>query len=265
MKDKKFEIGVIILMIVVPLVLLGVYLLIDLINKSKSYTLFLEPFSIIECKKWDCKDVSEKLTDYNNKEYNVYINGKLIGINDVYYNSANNKYYVFNKNSSDNVLNKGDVFMAYKGNADVRHIMFEVKEASYEDIYAILEKSKLKINFSDIGYSKVIDYDFDDDGEIEKLITLGDSSIDVNEIYFSIMAYIDNGKVFIIDETKKEEMYEIMYNDVSNLLDIFNDSKIEFINRKVYRDNLGYCNVVYRLKGKKFVPVNECEIIQNRG
>ena len=49
---------------------------------------------------------------------------------------------------------------------------------------------------------------------------------------------------------------------INNVIDIFNDNKIEFILTKEYYDQVGHCNILYRLKNNKFIPVNECEIVK---
>ena len=41
---------------------------------------------------------------------------------------------------------------------------------------------------------------------------------------------------------------------------LFNDGKKEFIYHISYYDEIGECNVLYRIKGKKFVNVNECNV-----
>jgi len=80
MKNRTFEVGIVILLIVVSLILFGIYLLVDLINANNTYTMFLKPYTILQCTKWDCKNVSDKLLEYNNKSYNIFFDGTIFYI-----------------------------------------------------------------------------------------------------------------------------------------------------------------------------------------
>ena len=110
MKRNGFEIGVLVFMIVFSLILFGMYLLYEVYISSHSFTILVNPFSVLECKKWDCKNVSSNLDEFNNKKFNVFIDGKNVGINSVYYNQVSKKFYVFNADN-ENLFKSGKLFI----------------------------------------------------------------------------------------------------------------------------------------------------------
>ena len=59
------------------------------------------------------------------------------------------------------------------------------------------------------------------------------------------------------------EHFVINTNGNNDIIDIYNDGKLELILSKGYYDNLGSCEVIYRLKNNKFVSINECNLINN--
>lgn len=261
-KDRTFEIGVIVLMVSVSFVLLGIFLIIDIINSKKTYTIFMRPYQILECKKWDCEDKSDKSLEFNNKPYKIYTNGSYLGEYKLYYNQANSKYYVFDSDSN-NLYNNGDLLFAYSGKASIsQKKLFEFTPSS-DEINMIRDKSTYK--FPSNVFSKGVKMDFDNDGDEETLLYIHDENeIESNDKYFTVLAYVDGKKVSILHEESADSPYEIGYDYVSNVIDIFEDGKLEFVNLRSYADLIGNCNVIYRLKGKKFVSVNECEVISNR-
>lgn len=262
--DKTFEIGVIIVMVSVSFVILGIYLIVNFINSKKTYTLFMRPYQILECKKWKCEDKSDKLFEYNNKPYNIYTNGEYFGLYDLYYNKANLKYYVFDQGSK-NLYNNTDLLFAYNGKANISQKRLMEITPSSNDLNAI--KSKVSFDFPiDSIFSRGVKMDYDNDDEEETLIYIHDENqLEGDNVYFTVLAYIDGNNIKILHEDSSDNPYDIAYDYVSNVIDIFDDGKYEFINLRSYSDMLGSCNVIYRLKGKKFVQVNDCKIVENRG
>ena len=68
MKDRKFEISIMIILFTFAVVVIGCYLIYGIILEKQSYTLFLKPYRVLKCKKWNCEDVSNDVNKYNNKE-----------------------------------------------------------------------------------------------------------------------------------------------------------------------------------------------------
>lgn len=263
MKNKSFEIAIIIGIIVFSLILYGTYLVYDLYIDSKSYTLLLKPYSILECKKWNCTNISNKLNQYNNKPYKTFVNGKNIGINEIYYNNVSKKYYAFNQND-ENIYKNGTLF-GYTGKANITGIPHQIDPLTDNDIDKL--KKELKISFENdyAMYTGKITLDFDNDGKNETLYQLS-SGVDAPSasLYFDYLIYEDDEKYTKLIDTKypDKEYTEIGITTISTVLDIFDDKKIEFITYTEYPIKGGSCSIIYRLKGKKVVPVNKCEIIE---
>lgn len=263
MKNRSFEIALIIGLIVFSLILYGAYLVYGLYMNSKSYTLFLKPYAILECKKWECKNISNKLNEYNNKSYQTFIDGKNIGINDIYYNNVSNKYYVFNKNN-DSLYKEGSLF-GYNGNATITSQSYKIEILDNNDINKL--KQELNISFENdyAMYTGKVTLDFDNDGENETLYQMS-SGLDAPSatLYFDYIIYEDNGKYTKLIETiyPETDFTKIGLTSISSIMDIFDDKKIEFIVSTEYPITGGKCSIIYRLKGKKYIPVNECEIVR---
>ena len=172
MKNRSFEIGVLISIFVITLIGVGLYLVVDLYNKSKSYVIVSNPYSILVCTKWDCNDESDKLSTYNNKDYNIYLDGKYLGINSLYYNSGSKKFYVFKEDSAKSIYDNKSRIFAYSGKAKITQYNFDIRDATSSEISEVL--SNLSIEVSDSIFSSVVSMDFDGDNSEEKIIILSD-------------------------------------------------------------------------------------------
>lgn len=253
-KDKVFEFGVVVAVVVIFLILFGVCLLIDIFNSKNEYTLILKPYTILKCEKWECENVSDKLSDYNNKDYKVYLNGKNMGVNSFYYNDVKEKYYIFDK--SDNNIYNDERSLIFSGGASINQKPYEFEDINDEEYSSLREE--IDRTFLKENVTKVI-YDFNSDGINEILFTINNSE---SGIPFNALIYYDNKKYNLIDMNEDEDSYKVGFSYISNLLDIFDDGNVEFIYTKSYFDNIGSCSQIYRLKGKKFVSVNDCEIVK---
>ena len=117
MKKRPFETIVIIFMILFSIIIFGIFLLVQVYNKNNSYTLILKPLDVIECTKWKCKSESKNFKEYNNKQYEISLDGNYMGLNDLFYNTRNNKFYVFNQ-YNDNIYEDNNL-LASKGKVKV--------------------------------------------------------------------------------------------------------------------------------------------------
>lgn len=253
-KNNLFEMGIIIAMLVFSLLLFGIYLIFDLFSSKKDYILFLNPYTILKCEKWNCENVSDDLLKYNNKSYNIYFNNSYVGKKDLYYDQNEKKYYVFNEQNK-NIYNY-ERLLAFSGRASIKSINFNEEEISASDLEFIRDKFNDSLDYSNV--SKIV-LDFDDDSKIETLYLIN------KENSFRAVAYLDNGRFKVLDEINYKEVkdvYDIGTGYVSNVLDILDDNKLEFIYTITYFDDIGSCNIIYRLDGKKFIKVNECEIVR---
>lgn len=260
MKNKSFEITIIIGLIVFSLILFGIYLIYDTYLKSKSYTLFLKPYSILECKKWDCKDISNNLREYNNKPYNTYINGNNLDIKDIYYNDRVQKFYVFDKNDN-NIYDEGSLF-GYTGKAKITSTPYKIEPLTENELETLKKELKLNVNNDEIMLNSKIAIDFDNDGKIETLYQIA-TTIDASDadLYFNYIIYEKENKYNIImkENSLDIDFIKIGESTISSILDIFDDGKLEFIVFTTYPLTGKTCSILYRLKGKNFIPINECK------
>lgn len=257
-KKNNFEIMIIVFLLLFSFIMYGLYLVIEKYYEKYTYTLILDPLTILECKKWKCNDKTSNISEYNNKEYNVSADGKDIGKYTLYYDNNLNKFYIFdNKNNS---IKYEDSLYGYNG-SNIKSYMVNSTDIGQDEMYDILGKNKLSVNINDISYSKKIIDDFDNDGKYEEIYTIM-SSIESSN-YFNYLIYNDEGKYSIIFKQENTDSLKVGSGVISNVMDIFNDGKKEFVYRLIYYDKLGECNIVYRLKGNKFVSVNECNLNNN--
>lgn len=260
MKDRKFEVSIMIILFTFTVVVIGCYMIYNIIISKQTYTLFLKPYKVLECKKWNCEDVTEDSIKYNNKEYNVVINGEDIGVNSLYYNKANDKYYVFNKNN-ENLYKDGNLF-GYTGKISISSPSYKVEQISSNDYSDI--KNKLKIDFNEdyIIDNGKISLDFDGDGKNETLYYFY-TGLDVGglDMFFEYVIFGSNSKFYKIlgNSSNETNIDNVGISTITNVLDIFDDGSLEFVLSSRYGMTGRTCDVVYRLKGSKFVPVNECE------
>lgn len=147
MKNKKFEIFIIFSLIFFSVILFAIYLIYNLYLETKSYTLILKPYGVLECKKWKCKEVFNDFNKYNNKEYNIFIDGEYKGINLLFYNSLNKRFTVFDKQNN-NLYKTGNLF-AYAGKAKITGVNYKEEDLSDSEIKTIKNKEKLNFDLID--------------------------------------------------------------------------------------------------------------------
>lgn len=255
MKKNKFEIVIIIGMLVFSGILFGLYLVYEVYLKYNSYSMILNPYTILECKLWKCKNVSDKLNDYNDKDYVVYIDGENKGINSVFYDKDFKKFYVFDK-SYNNLYNTGKILIL-DDDRNVKQLKFNEEEVTAEELNELNSLSGFQLEFDDVVK---VSYDFDSDGKMESLFTVNKRAIEEKSL--SMLVYYDGKKYNVLDKEENADITEVSEGYVSNVINIFDDNKIEFIYTKEFFSNIGTCSVIYKLKGKKFVSVNDCEIVE---
>ncbi len=259
-KISEFEIGVIVFMIMISLMFFGIYLIVEVYYSNRSYVLFLKPYTILDCRSYECKNVTDKLDDYNNKDYGIYVGGEDLGVNKLFYNTQNEKFYVFDKINDNLYKERYDNLLGYSGNV-VQVKYEENKEISDSEIDELSKEMGFSVK---VEYVSKISLDFDNDTDKESIYLLNHYGTDgeiSNEDYYSALVYRDNNKYYVVSKNVSSNFIDIPYVSIFNILDIFDDKKLEFVLTNTYYDNIGYCSQLYRLKGRKFVSVNECEIV----
>lgn len=253
MKDKKFYFIVLLILIIVTISIISVFKIKEILDEKNTYTIILNPLSILKCTKWDCKNVTDNISDYINNKYLTYIDGVNQGINLFNYNNRTNKIYIFDKNNK-NIL-KSNSLLLYDGNPNFNVLEFEINELNDENILKELNDS-LEMSF-ELNRVKYVTMDFDNDQEFENLYIInGWRDKDEN---FSIIVYEDSNEYYIVDKEYSINVYDVKYIDLIQIIDLYNDGKKEFIITKEQPSSGEKCPIIYRLKGKKYVAINECE------
>ncbi len=250
-KNNKFEVAVIFIVIIFSIIMYGLYLVVNEYYKKYTFTLITSPLTILECKKWECTDKTSEVSNYNNKEYYTNVDGKDIEKNTMYYDLFQKKFYIFDY--KDNSVKYDNSFYMYDGN--ISGVVFDKSEVSITELENI--KSKLKLNFSlnQVTYSEKVMMDFDGDNNIEEVYSVIGG---LDNYYFGYLVYNKEEKYYILYKSEESDITKFSAGTISNVLDIFSDNKLEFVYHVSYYDEIGECNILYRLKGKKFVNVNEC-------
>lgn len=254
MKNKKFEYFIIIGILVFSLIVLGIYLIFSSIKKNGIYSIFVNK-SYIECYRWKCKN--KDFTGNYEGEYKVYIGGNNYGVNKVKYNLGNNKLYIFDSLNNSIYKDLSKKVFIYNGKTSIKQYNFNLNSDVDNEIINLIEDN-IDFTISNYKYAYEIDIDFDNDGKFEKLVAVTNS-----ETAFSVLAYINDSKVQIIESYNNEDYTEVPSLYIENIIDIYEDGKLEFILNKSFYDNIGECSMLYRLKKNKFKALNVCDLKNN--
>lgn len=254
MKNKKFEYFIIIGILVFSLIVLGIYLIFSSIKKNGIYSIFVNK-SYIECYRWKCEN-KDFIGNYEG-EYKVYIGGNNYGVNKVKYNLGNNKLYIFDSLNNSIYKDLSKKVFIYNGKVSIKQYNFNLNSDVDNEIINLIEDN-IDFTISNYKYAYEIDVDFDNDGKFEKLVAVTNS-----ETAFSVLAYINDSKVQIIESYNNEDYTEVPSLYIENIIDIYEDGKLEFILNKSFYDNIGECSMLYRLKKNKFKALNVCDLKNN--
>lgn len=254
MKNKKFEYFIIIGILVFSLIVLGIYLIFSSIKKNGIYSIFFNK-SYIECYRWKCEN--KDFTGNYEGEYKVYIGGNNYGVNKVKYNLGNNKLYIFDSLNNSIYKDLSKKVFIYNGKVSIKQYNFNLNSDVDNEIINLIEDN-IDFTISNYKYAYEIDIDFDNDGKFEKLVAVTNS-----ETAFSVLAYINDSKVQIIESYNNEDYTEVPSLYIENIIDIYEDGKLEFILNKSFYDNIGECSMLYRLKNNKFKALNVCDLKNN--
>ena len=225
MKNKKFEYFIIIGILVFSLIVLGIYLIFSSIKKNGIYSIFVNK-SYIECYRWKCEN-KDFIGNYEG-EYKVYIGGNNYGVNKVKYNLGNNKLYIFDSLNTSIYKDLSKKVFIYNGKVSIKQYNFNLNSDVDNEIINLIEDN-IDFTISNYKYAYEIDIDFDNDGKFEKLVAVTNS-----ETAFSVLAYINDSKVQIIESYNNEDYTEVPSLYIENIIDIYEDGKLEFILNKSF-------------------------------
>ena len=199
----------------------------------------------------------EETNDYNWKDYNIYVDNEYIGNYKLQYN---NKWYIYN-NERDSIKYEGKIIAA--SNMNIKVYDYEKKSITQEEQYKInnyLERNNIDLVEYDLADSKV-EIDLDNDNEIEKIYRINSKINNNPENIFSIILLEKNNKIETIASkiVPKNTNEKIELFDIYGFLDIDNDEKKEIlINRMIYSQPESSCEIVYKIKNKKYEKITEC-------
>lgn len=256
MKNKRFEIFIIVFLVVFALIIFGIYLIFNKINESNEYVLIIKPYSVLSCKKFNCENVSSNKEEYNSKQYETYINNTYSGSNEIYYNSSNQEFYV--NSASKNIFDNSSSLLGISGKTKISVIKAEYETVNSEELDVLSNNININLMNYNLFYPRKVLMDFDGDEKLESLYII--NSNEDNDEYISALIYKNDEQYYLLDYSKTDNKIDKEFYNVYYFLDIFKDNKIEFLFTKVYYDNIGSCLVLYRIKDNRFVGANECVI-----
>ncbi len=198
----------------------------------------------------------EQITEFNEElEKNLYtITDGTNTYKDVtlqYY--QNHNWYFFDKEY--NQINMPNFKIATL-NLDIKLANYQIQNINIEqDKYAteVLNDNNAFNKNSYVAYK--VDYDFDNDGNIETIYTLNNSSLEVTSgTQKGFMFAVKNNKITML-KNQEDTPYNIM-----EILDIDNDGNYEFIATENVIDlpTLNSCYLIYDLEDNKWNLKHDC-------
>ena len=91
MKNNRFEITALIILLVISIIVFLGYNLFDVLVFKNRFTLITSPFTVIKCKKNICT-TEEQYQKYLNKRYYAFINGEIISNRKIEFDNTNNRH-----------------------------------------------------------------------------------------------------------------------------------------------------------------------------
>lgn len=246
MKNKKFEIWVIIFMVIFALIIFGFYLIYNYIVISNTFILFLKPSYILTCYKYDCKTLS--LNDYNNKNYDTYINNNYIGNYRLYYDEVGDDYYMFDIMNHGSIVSAYDKMLGIQGNVSV--IDFNEEEMTKDEINYI--DNKLDFNLYNPTLAYKIVKDFDNDGNNETIYTISNSLEEI-DYYYSVILYENDSELNVVLKEFADNEITLASLSVNSIIDVKKDSIYELIIGKSYYSEKGLDYYLYKLKDNNYI------------
>ena len=103
----------------------------------------------------------------------------------------------------------------YNGKVSIKQYNFNLNSDVDNEIINLIEDN-IDFTISNYKYAYEIDIDFDNDGKFEKLVAVTNS-----ETAFSVLAYINDSKVQIIESYNNEDYTEVPSLYIENIIDIY--------------------------------------------
>jgi len=201
-------------------------------------------------------DVTDEDT-YNWQKYNIYIDNKLYGNYDIFYND---NWYIFDSNRNNKQYDGN--FIAIKGNKKYDIIDYEKQDFDSNGkskLIDILKQENMTFQ-NKYNYAEKISLDIDGDNELENIYTISNAFVEDLKDYFSV-AFIEDKDIQILyeDYNSTGNSYDMCVPKVDHIIDIDSDSKYEIIMECVYYSVIGSCDSLYQKQGGKYKIVKGCK------
>lgn len=249
MKNYRFEVALLIAIIVVTFIAFLGYSAFDLLFNGNKFTIITYPINIINCKGDEC--VNEGYTKYISKKYYSFYDDSFLGKYKLIYDEKLHEIDIYDKSKL--LYSSKDNNNLYFSNKNIINSASYVKKKMSDEEIKQFDLSKS----GDVFYAFKIEMDFDNDLIDETIYYLSG----FNNIHYSLVAYKDAGSIQIIKEDKSTSQYSYHNYFVNSILDIHKDSLYEIIITSYGYDSMNYCTQIYRLNNFEFIPMNECEIV----
>ena len=249
MKNNRFEITIIISLLVVSVIIFFLYQLFDLIFNKDKFIIITNPINVISCKKGECNSETN-YKGYASSKYYLYINDEIIENTKFKYNEGLRELSVYSK-SEEEVASYSDRFML-SNSKKLRFYDFDEETMNDSEI------RRLAGNYEYPVYANKIVLDLDNDGNYETLYFM---KVHNQEGIYSTVAFESLGYIEKIEEDKAKDDYKAKTLFISGIIDVNNDGVLELIITKVGYDNTSHCTMLYKLENSSYIPMNECKMV----
>ena len=191
----------------------------------------------------------------NNQFSVVNNNNNLLTVDNIQY--VDDKWYFFD--SDYNEIKVNDFRYAYSGNKNVEVAAYQVEGYSTLDEIIIgeaaNERLEDRLNLYRSSLEK-IEYDFDNDGNIEKVYTFNDYVLDIMDyVPKSYLVFVKNNKIVNIIEGEDNNVFnfvEVLDSDFDGSFEIVVSSNV------INVPTLDSCYQIYKIRDDKLVLSQNC-------
>lgn len=201
--------------------------------------------------KW--KNISfNKITNYNWKKYNTYIDNSYYG---KYYLYNNEKWYLFKDKTK--AVNYDGNLLALGGNIKYKVVNFTTYDIEdYTYVKKVLNDNEISEKVF-LTSDSLISIDINNDGIKESIYTISNkfSTENDSDIQFSFVFMVKNNKIIYLYkniEKNQDNIYVGCKPYINSILDINEDNKYEIILSCSYYSNNGIEHKMYKYENQEF-------------
>ena len=256
-KDKKKYYICLGLLITYFLIMLLFFIIPSILKSNTKTYLLIDNYEKWQYNGENWEDITDK-SEYNWQKFDIYENNKYIGK----YNALFNETWHFYDDNDKPVKIDSTNMIAIRSNRDYSIADFnerEISDKEIEYVKKVLEENKISTN--DFTSSSVIEYDLDNDNEMEKIFTISNVFTEnVAEKIFNFVFVVKDDKITVVSQTisNYEDMYDNCKIYVSKIIDVNNDNKYEIITGCGYYSDMQNCFEMYELDNNKYQKIKSC-------